>query len=604
MRLSLLTSILDSRLRSVLHSSLVFVHFRPHLVICSLTGLLKVYDYETRMVIAMKDYGSNEGIQTCRYGPLGKYLAVGFTSGYVRIVDAITLEDVTPEPFTYGRGAITHVDFSPRGDYCAYADSSHTTTLLRASNDDTEPPWHYVGRIRVHYRPITDLMFWIGRGCKNCRLFTISEDRTLAEYDISHASLHNFPLMARYRVEQLATPLCFSRLPPYYKEEFLFVATSTMKLKLLNSTSFMCRKVVMARPEAIQYHKVLPLPSKKSATAHFLVCISEERLAVVMLPLDGDPLKSTNVIAHPSGPRGTGRASSMAVSHCGRYAFTAGGPDDCVHMWAINPKTLEDRVKCAVDVKYRFYKLITPEFLHELKDYYYYSMLRTQGLRCLETRHTSMTIPITEIPFVMRAIGYYPTEEDIENMINEVKYSGFVETGTYVSDIDLDTFIQMYCNYKPFQGIFYKDVESAFHQLCVVRDLDTGKALKFRDPQAKITDPKSIPPEYLFSYLQTIGEPIGESELTEYLSTLLGYFPEGGRPENTVMVDEHEMNKAVDACLPVFLNAENFVYNILGMRPCSTENPEPNPLKCDKLRVCSADHERSESNIVSSTQTE
>lgn len=47
--------------------------------------------------------------------------AVGFASGYLRLIDAITLKDVTPEPFTYGRGPITHVDFSPKGDYCAYA---------------------------------------------------------------------------------------------------------------------------------------------------------------------------------------------------------------------------------------------------------------------------------------------------------------------------------------------------------------------------------------------------------------------------------------------------------------------------------------------------
>ncbi|VDP75351.1 unnamed protein product [Echinostoma caproni] len=228
---------------------------RPHLVICSLTGLLKVYDYETRQLIAVRDFGSNDGIQTCKYGPLGKYLAVGFASGYVRIVDAITLEDVTEEPFTYGRGPITHVDFSPKGEFCAYADSAYTTTLLRSSNKDGEQPWLYVGRIRVHYRPITDMMFWISRGCKTCRLFTISEDRTLAEYDLYNASLHNLPLLSRFRIEQLATPRCFCRLPLYYKEDFLFVATSAPKLKLLNATSFMCRKVVMAHPEEIEYHK-------------------------------------------------------------------------------------------------------------------------------------------------------------------------------------------------------------------------------------------------------------------------------------------------------------------------------------------------------------
>ncbi|KAA3674595.1 uncharacterized protein DEA37_0003712 [Paragonimus westermani] len=159
--------------------------------------------------------------------------------------------------------------------------------------------------------------------------------------------------------------------------------------------------------------KVLPLPSDPLATAHFLLCMSEERLSLVMLPLDGDPLKNTNLIAHPSGKRGSGKASALAVSNDGRYVFTAGGPDTCVHMWGVNPKILEDRVRNARDVKRRFYDLLSPVFLNDLKDYYYYSMLRTQGLKCLDTRQTSLTIPITEISYVMRAVGFYPTEEEV-----------------------------------------------------------------------------------------------------------------------------------------------------------------------------------------------
>ena len=78
----------------------------------------------------------------------------------------------------------------------------------------------------------------------------------------------------------------------------------------------------------------------------------------------------------------------------------------------------------------------------------------------MDTRKESLQIPIDQIPFVMRAIGFYPSEQEvshsyflsstikvfhpkkIENMLNEVRFSKYVDTGTYVTDIDLGDFIK------------------------------------------------------------------------------------------------------------------------------------------------------------------
>lgn len=49
----------------------------------------------------------------------------------------------------------------------------------------------------------------------------------------------------------------------------------------------------------------------------------------------------------------------------------------------------------------------------ELEDYFYYAQLRSHGIETLEPRQVSTHIPLEEIPSVMRAMGFYPSEEKV-----------------------------------------------------------------------------------------------------------------------------------------------------------------------------------------------
>lgn len=83
----------------------------------------------------------------------------------------------------------------------------------------------------------------------------------------------------------------------------------------------------------------------------------------------------------------------------------------------------------------------------------------SQDINRFDRREIKAKIPLSEIPFVMRALGYYPTEQEVrllirsdlshsesfsqvEEMINEVKFSTYIDTNTYVEDIDLNDFIR------------------------------------------------------------------------------------------------------------------------------------------------------------------
>lgn len=51
--------------------------------------------------------------------------------------------------------------------------------------------------------------------------------------------------------------------------------------------------------------------------------------------------------------------------------------------------------------------------LQEMEDFFYYCQLRNQGIDSMETRQVSARIPLAEVSFVMRALGFFPTEQEV-----------------------------------------------------------------------------------------------------------------------------------------------------------------------------------------------
>lgn len=67
--------------------------------------------------------------QCLAFDPSGLYLAVGFTSGNIRILYAETLEDVAT--YTPSTEPIVKIKFSPSGQYFAAFDSSHHVIIFK-----------------------------------------------------------------------------------------------------------------------------------------------------------------------------------------------------------------------------------------------------------------------------------------------------------------------------------------------------------------------------------------------------------------------------------------------------------------------------------------
>ena len=84
------------------------------------------------------------------------------------------------------------------------------------------------------------------------------------------------------------------------------------------------------------------------------------------------------------------------------------------------------------------------QFLSDMRDYFYYSMIRSTGEQTTKPRTLDGKVPLSEIPHLMCALGSYPTQNEIDNIISEVKYSEVDETGEYRLSISFDQFVKLY----------------------------------------------------------------------------------------------------------------------------------------------------------------
>ena len=77
----------------------------------------------------------------------------------------------------------------------------------------------------------------------------------------------------------------------------------------------------------------------------------------------------------------------------------------------------------------------------------------SQGIETDTAREVSRSISIDKVPDAVRALGWFPTELQIEELLTEIKFSKFHKTQEQTTLVDLDDFIKLYLNHRP--GILY-----------------------------------------------------------------------------------------------------------------------------------------------------
>lgn len=166
----------------------------------------------------------------------------------------------------------------------------------------------------------------------------------------------------------------------------------------------------------------------------------------------------------------------------------------------------------------------------------------------METRKVSEHICLSELPFVMRAIGFYPSEEKIEDMFNEIRFSEYVDTGEIIDKINLPDFLKIYLNHRPPFGNTMHNIQKSFD------------ILGYTNSKGK----KAIQREDFLKLLLTKGEHMTEEEMSDCFASLLGLNPEGWKSEPAA-----SSVKGSEVCyeeeLPDEITAEIFATEILGL---------------------------------------
>ena len=97
-------------------------------------------------------------------------------------------------------------------------------------------------------------------------------------------------------------------------------------------------------------------------------------------------------------------------------------------------------------------------------------MIRSKKENTTKTRKLEGWVPVNQLPNLMRAMGYYPTQQEISNMMDEVRFSSYTTMGEPNLYVNLETFIKLFVNHRPVYGIGKNNIEEAFK--AIIQDED------------------------------------------------------------------------------------------------------------------------------------
>jgi hypothetical protein len=340
-----------------------------------------------------------------------------------------------------------------------------------------------------------------------CYLISMGLDGLFVAYDIGASSFNaglvipagcrvrlgrngSLPTAAVWYPAYSGAPLPSTEMSRQDAAACLVVAGTDFKLRTWRTPRhnsreqpLLCRKVVTGPTFGGRLTQFLPV-AVASATSlvpdvRALAWATDDKVVgLTCLPLQGNPFSVIGVVAH-AGP-----VTGLAVSADGRRMVSCGldshhtgrgtsAGSACI--WNVDVAALEAQVAVSEVVnapsktdKRAYARSIDPSapFLSMLKggrngqewrslrDFFAYAQVRCQGESMTGKRELGKTLPLSELPSILRAMGFFPRADDVATMMLEVRSAAAVAQagGNFESAddaIDLAMLVRLYVNYRP-----------------------------------------------------------------------------------------------------------------------------------------------------------
>ncbi|XP_066594488.1 cilia- and flagella-associated protein 251-like [Prorops nasuta] len=502
-------------------------------------------------VTSPESHESLKAVTALKFSPSGEILACGMENGVLWILYPITLEPLDKFPYKHSRVSILFIDFDKKSKYMAYADDEMTVAVFKRNCSDDECMWSFLGKIHSHGKPIKGILFGdpISEANETCRLFSVGEDKDLIEYDLRNSGPYPDPglkIQQTEKIEHDCVPLCFGWYPQFGVETFLIHSNSQYKFKLVNDIVKMTRGTFLGPTFGFPVQHFQILPHENPAKAYMIFATKKE-IGLQLLPLDGNPFKILGIIGHPR------EITRIAIAANKKELLTLGYNDQSVLMWKINFRSVDVSAHLGGKNLQPYYSLIEGGkegwLMKEIRDFFYFGQILEREHN-MTIRNICDKVSIKQIPNLMRAIGVYLSNQEFENIVNEVSYKNYARTGQLVEEINFQSFVKLYINHRPVFGFSFQELKKAFLNLSSSASARPDDLILTRDQFLNVVLGKGLEgPEDDKTY----GEPLSMEEAHKFLKLLIL-----GKNEDS------EDNINFDF-LPARISYKDFIVDFLGI---------------------------------------
>ncbi|XP_044268717.1 cilia- and flagella-associated protein 251-like [Tribolium madens] len=477
---------------------------KPYVIVAYTKGHIIIFNYETHEEVVSTNLPETEPdttITSIKYSPQSLHLACGRSNGELWLLQPATLGQIYVEPFRFSNDRVMKIAFSQNSLQMAYYDSNNT--IFGFYYDCESEDWIFKGKVRSHYKDVCNILFLDEEPFS---LYTIGKDRHLIRYTNIAPDEEELDILTRDRIEQKDTPIYFT---PYVRKKFsksgyFLIADDKHKYKTVNAKTMMCTAVYLGpaygcfKDSPVCKMEFLPKSDRK-----YLIFMTKKQIGIQLMSIDGNPFKFVGSLGHPE------ELLDFKMCKDGKYVFTIGKNDRSVFMWRVKTASVETmNILGGVELQ-PYYCLIEGGrggFLYqEMRDLFYYMQILQQGEQICAPRVVSNSINLGELPDLMRACGYYPSEYEIENLLTDMRYKEYDENGMLKDKVTFCEFVKLFINHKPAYGYTIESLEESFETITTFSD-EYGASDMSREDfiEAITTTGEQVSNEQIFRCLITL----------------------------------------------------------------------------------------------------